>query len=226
MNKLKPIDSTPIHSPKHDGLRHYKKSKVSDINGVANQPIHLKLLGFGQQSLIPIENMLEQLNSLPDNHLAGLRTIEYDPSRRNLLPSLINSILHRAPDYCKGVFLQRKRKIIIYEFDSLDMFYHVLFHEIGHFVYFLSISSQLKKNWVTQTHKIEPFVSALSKRNAAEDFAECYATYLTKPDRLKLSPQKYNFIHQSVFGNTKEKQIKVTKLAENNKKRKRKEKKP
>jgi len=113
--------------------------------------------------------------------------------------------------------MQRKRKIIIYEFDSIDMFYHVLFHEIGHFVYFLSISSQLKKNWVTKTHKTEPFVSALSKRNAAEDFAECYAIYLSKPERLKQSPQKYNFIHQNVFGNKKEKRLNTTKQDEKGK---------
>jgi hypothetical protein len=60
-------------------------------------------------------------------------------------------------------------------------------------------------------------VSALSKRNAAEDFAECYATYLTKPERLKQSPQKYKFIHQNVFGNNKEKQLNTTKQDEEGK---------
>jgi hypothetical protein len=182
-------------------LRHYKKSKIKSIDGRLNDELHLMLSGFGQQTLIPVEEILKNINRLPDSHISGLRTIEYDPKRENLLPNIITRFFQKAPKCCKGVFMQKKRKIVMYEFNSKPMFFHILFHEIGHFVYFLTISPQLKKQWVATLHKIKPFVTPLSKRNAAEDFAECYSLYITDPSLLKQAPQKYDFIHQYVFGN-------------------------
>jgi len=193
-------------------IRHYKKSKINGIQSKLKSDLHLMLSGFGNQKLIPVNDILDAINKLPDTHIAGLREIKFDPNRETLLPNFITRLFHKAPKCCKGVFQQKKRTIVIYDFDSRAMFFHVLYHEIGHFVYFLTLSAQRKKDWVTNVHKTTPFVTSLSKRNAAEDFAECYSLYITEPKLLKHSPQKYDFIHQHVFNNDNDSDIENTSL--------------
>ena len=180
-------------------IRQYKKDKIKGIDGRLGNKIHLTLSGFNQQTLIPTTSIVDSINCLPDSHLSGLKTIEYDPKRSNLLPHVITRLFHKSPPCCKGVFLQRKRKIVIYDFHSKPMFYHILFHEIGHFVYFLVLTPKLKKQWVTQMHLSDDHLTEIAAHNAAEDFAECYALYKTNKALLKQSPIKYAFIHQFIF---------------------------
>jgi hypothetical protein len=68
-------------------------------------------------------------------------------------------------------------------------------------VYFFIIDSVLKKQWATQTHRKEGFVSDYASKNAAEDFAECYSFYMTSPEKLKRLKTKYSFIQKEVFDN-------------------------
>jgi hypothetical protein len=60
--------------------------------------------------------------------------LEPDLDARSLLPS-------------PAVPCQRERRIVFFDFDSSDLFYQVLYHEIGHFVFFLALNSNVKKHW-------------------------------------------------------------------------------
>lgn len=183
-------------------MRHYKKDKVTGTQSKIDKKLRLLLSGFTQQNIITVEKVLDAINILPDTHVAGLNKIEYDPKRVNYIQAFFSKVLRKAPKCCKGVFMQQKRKVVIYEFDTREQFYHILYHEIGHFVYLLVIDTKLKKHWVNTLHQTKPFVTSLSKRNACEDFAECYAYYITKRETLIQSKQKYDFLHEQVFGNT------------------------
>ena len=75
----------------------------------------------------------------------------------------------------------------------------MLFHELGHFVYFRVISSFEKKQWVTEVHPVEEAVTRYGRRNAAEDFAEAFALYVQAPGELAGLPGKYRFMRDAVF---------------------------
>ena len=182
-------------------VRRYKKRKVGGITGKLEGRVELLVSGFGVQKIIPVDDIVKAVNLLPDAHVAGLRAVEYDPDRHTAVPGLFSRIFRRPPPCLRGIFLQRKRKIIIYDFDSRDQFFHILYHEIGHFVFYLVLDSDAKKRWVKQLHRNRPFITRLAARNAGEDFAECYATYLLKPEKLKFLKDKYDFIHEVVFAN-------------------------
>ena len=87
----------------------------------------------------------------------------------------------------------------VFEFNNLDKLLRILYHEIGHYVYYTIINSQLKKQWVTDTHRVKRYVSKYASVNASEDFAESYAEYLINPANLRRIAQKYEFIHTAIF---------------------------
>lgn len=186
-------------------MLHYKKDKVIGIEGKLSKKLNLLISGFSKQNIITVEKIFDAINALPDAHITGLNIIEYDPKRLNVIQAFFNKLGYkRAPKCCKGVFIQNKRKIVIYEFNTREMLYHILYHEVGHFVYQLVLDSKLKKHWVSETHHTAPFITPLSRRNACEDFAECYTYYITKCETLMQSKQKYDFMHEYVFGNTRD----------------------
>jgi hypothetical protein len=96
--------------------------------------------------------------------------------------------------------VQRERRIFVYAFDSAAMFYQMLYHEIGHFVFFLVIGSRVKKRWVTEISPDSPCVTAYASVNPWEDFAETYAYYVGRPHILETEfPEKHAFMHECVF---------------------------
>lgn len=173
----------------------YKKSITA--GNASNIKLNLKITSFGQQNIIEVKEIIEQIDALPAAHLQNLNEITYDPQR--LIPQYINDPLAELNTGAKGVFIQSHRLIAIFQIDSVEQFYHVLFHELGHHVYFLVIGQQLKKKWVTEVCRKDKFVTRYAARNAAEDFAECYVTYLRNPDKLKKIPLKFNFMKEFVF---------------------------
>lgn len=185
-------------------MRQFKKEKVQSVNSKQIKDIRLELNNFSAQDIITIDEILSIINALPDAHIAGIKNIRYDPARTTFLPSFFRRLFTKAPNYVKGVFIQNKREIVIYEFSSKPMCVHILLHEIGHFVFTLVLASHLKKEWVTTIHRKAPYVSDLAKQNANEDFAECYSMYLQQPDKLKMNDKKFTFMREHVFNHEQE----------------------
>jgi len=178
-------------------MRNYTKSVTHSDHGKTTGEIKIQLTHFGQQAVVGVDEILQAINRLPAFHLQRLKEITYDPQR--LWPKIIQDRLEPVHRDAKGVFIQSHRTIAIHEFESREQFFHVLFHELGHHVYFQVIGSQLKKQWVTEVCRKDRFVSAYAARNAAEDFAECYVAYLLEPDRLKTIGLKFEFFRRHVF---------------------------
>jgi hypothetical protein len=159
--------------------------------------LNLRLTGFSQQSYLPVSEVVQAIDVLPGFHLEGLAEIAYLTEEEAAIELM--HLPSRELRYRKAAFIQRERRIVIYGFESRELFYQVLYHEIGHFVYYLIINSHLKKHWVTHTYLNSVCVTPYGMASASEDFAETYACYIRDPERLKLIPEKYSFMHHLVF---------------------------
>src|SRR4030095_3556977 len=100
----------------------------------------------------------------------------------------------------KGEFIQTERRIFVYGFDSRAMFFHMLHHEIGHFAFFLAISSAVKKRWVNELSRGSACVTAYAGTSPWEDFAETYAYFVLQPRLLEEQlPVEHAFLRGCVF---------------------------
>lgn len=176
-----------------------KKIKLNKSDPHIDGKIQLLLTGFHQQDIISIDEIIYTIKKLPTGHLAGLKKISYDPSR---LHQMLYYYVGIAPNLSSlGEFIQKKRQVNMYKFRSKPQFYHTLYHEIGHYVYFFVIDSALKKHWATQLHRKGKFISDYASKNAAEDFAECYSFYMTNKHKLAQINVKYHFMQHEIFQN-------------------------
>ena len=157
----------------------------------------LQVSGFELQDKVSIDQLKASINLIPDTHLEHLQVIKYDPTRSiQKLRAYYNGGFSGMP---AGEYLSNYQSVVIYDFVDYDQFRHILFHEIGHYVFFKVISSFTKKDWVTQIYPNSLHVSDYAKRNACEDFAESYAFYLNRPETLKNIPSKFYFMQNKVF---------------------------
>lgn len=180
-------------------MRIIKKQKTVVDWGKPDGRINLKINGFELQSIVPTQYIVTEIDRIPSHHLAGLKEIRYDPYRETLNWLNNASVISESP-HTKGMYLQGFRTIAIYNFNSKEQLFTILFHELGHYVYYTIIDSTVKKEWVTEVHTVKKYVSKYARRNASEDFAESYAQFLLNPNNLLHIPQKYNFIRNAVFG--------------------------
>lgn len=155
--------------------------------------INCRVSGFNGCLGINNETAGKAINRLPDQHIAGLKLVKFDPHR---LQQQDKPYWQRT---AKGEFIQNKREVLIYQYDTVKEFEHVLYHEIGHYMFYLVLNQTDKKHWVTQLHYNEGFLNAMCERNASEEFAECYAAYILKDPALLQLPRKQYFIQQNVF---------------------------
>jgi hypothetical protein len=164
--------------------------------------LNLRLTGFTGHAHLPVDEVVRAIDVLPSFHLEGLREIAYLTEAESRV-----ALMYSAPHVftrCKGVFVQRERRIKIYGVEHCPLFYQVLYHEIGHYVYYLVISSKIKKQWVTQMHAHSACMTAYASTSASEDFAETYASYILESEGLQAIPEKYAFMHDLVFSGTPE----------------------
>lgn len=154
------------------------------------------LAGFGEQSVVTTDEIVAAVDRVPNHQLEGLRGIVYDPER-------VTQELTPFPEpwrfRIKGAFFQSQRCVVVYDFENRERFEHILYHEIGHYVYQYILNSFQRKHWVTQLYPASQFVTDIASRNACEDFAESYATYLCEPRRLLQIPKKHAFIRGELF---------------------------
>jgi hypothetical protein len=157
--------------------------------------LNLLLSGFSGQKMVPVDDIVHSIDRLPDFHLEGLREIAYLP--QDAPDAGMPAYPHCEPS---GEFVQAERRIFVYGFDGPAMFFHMLHHEIGHFVFFLVIGSRVKKRWVTEIFPGSSCVTAYASMNPWEDFAETYAFYALDPQALESRlPEKHAFMRDCVF---------------------------
>ena len=179
------------------GMRHFIKNRAG-AQATSEGRLKLLLSGFARQAVIAVDEIVHAIDRLPDFHLQGLREISYLPEgAAEAIPFPYPVYPRCAP---KGEFVQAERRIFVYGFDGPEMFFHMLHHEIGHFVFFLVISSAVKKLWVTDLSPAPPWVTDYAATDPWEDFAETYAYYVLHARRLEIgSPVKHAFMRDCVF---------------------------
>jgi len=163
----------------------------------AKTKLKLRLTDFKKQNIIPIGSIVNSIDRLPAYHLEQLKEITYD-AKRTILTSLTQTE-QKIPIQSQGIYIQKHRTIAIFNIINKDLFLHTLFHEIGHHVYFCIIGQRLKNIWVTDIYRKDSFITNYASLNAAEDFAESYASYLLNPQGLETIPIKYNFLKNFLF---------------------------
>jgi hypothetical protein len=179
----------------------FTKSPVSGGLPFDSGVLNLRLSGFSTQTIVPIADIVSAVNALPSHHLKGLREIVYAPYLASTLRGFYTGRLGQLP---KAEFIQRERKIIFYDLCSYDLFHHILYHEIGHFVFFLALNSHVKTRWVTRIFPRSPCITNYGALNACEDFSESYASYMCDAEGLKKFPVKYEFMRDWVFSGRQE----------------------
>jgi hypothetical protein len=157
--------------------------------------VRLALRGFTAQSSVSADAVANAIEWLPGFHLEGLREIVYSTQDALHYPSLA------PPSAAAGwaEYVQAERSVFLYRSDDTELFWHVLYHEIGHHVYFLVISSRVKKRWVTAIWPRSECATPYGSTSAAEDFAECYALYAQHTRSLEAFPAKLEFMRDEVF---------------------------
>jgi len=179
-------------------MRQFSKTRTSADESAAIGRLNLRLAGFSRQDVVAVDDIVRAVDLVPAFHLEGLREIVYLPEAAPG-PS-------PYPEYdfgCsrpRGEFLQEERRIYVYDFDGPEMFFHMLLHEIGHYVFFLVIGSRVKKHWVVHLYPGSSCITPYAETSAIEDFAESYAYYVLDPDALAREyAVKHAFMRDYVF---------------------------
>ena len=164
--------------------------------------INLLISGFYRQSLVSTDDVIEAIEAIPSNHIKGLQVVKYDPAREvQQLMAQADGVSMEPHVMGAYYYASDLAGIVIYEFHNKLMFYHMLYHEIGHYVYLRVLTQPLRDEWLyrVRPHANQRFVSRYAATSAAEDFAECYAYFCVFPQTLwKIFP-KMRFIAEKVF---------------------------
>lgn len=177
--------------------RQFSKTRHAADIGLETPRLRLLITGFEAQSVVTTQEIVEAIDRLPAFHLEHLREISYEPWPESSLqlmggPAGGGSIHH-------GEYVQRSRKIVLYHFHDRALFHQMLFHEIGHHVFFLILNSRIKKRWVTVLHRAAPCITPYAASSPSEDFAESYAALVLDPEALQRIPEKYDYMRDAVF---------------------------
>lgn len=164
---------------------------------IAISGLHLRIVGFGEQTIVPVADIVATLGALPPHHLVGLRDILYAPYW-TATPTCPTRPPHLA-GLPQAEYIQAERRIAVYTISAPELFRHVLLHEVGHHVFFITLNSTVKKRWVTEVCRGAASISAYGATSAAEDFAESYAFFAYAPERLQQFGSRHAFMRDWVF---------------------------
>jgi hypothetical protein len=177
-------------------MRQFVKTRTTADRSAGLGRLNLRLTGFSRQDVVAVNDIVSAIDLVPAFHLEGLREIVYLPEAAPA-PSVHRGFVCSRP---RAAFLQEERRVYVYDFDGRDMFFHMLLHEIGHFVFFLIIGSRVKKHWVVDLFPGSSCITPYAESSAAEDFAETYAYYVRDPEALQgTHDMKYDFMRDFVF---------------------------
>lgn len=163
--------------------------------------MRVQVLGFSRQSIVSTDYVLRTLQSLPEIHRKGIRLIRYDPQRD--VARAINTYLDPTMSpTVQGSFYHSDTlsAIIIWKFSTVAEFRHILFHEVGHYVFSNVLAQRERDVWFYEVRPKEgKTVTAYACKNAREDFAESYAVWFGDRDLLRLCPLREAFMRDRVF---------------------------
>lgn len=164
--------------------------------------MRILVANFDAQTVVTKEEVIEAVITLPPTHISGIHVIRYDPLRTiattlgylSEQPSVVSS---------QGLFYHDREAavIVLFKFRDRREFLHVLYHEIGHYVFLRRLDQGQRDRWMYHIRKVETgTVSAYAKRNSREDFAETYAVFCTGGPGLDQLPLRMAFMREAVFG--------------------------
>jgi len=163
--------------------------------------MRLLIANFDAQEIVTREQVVEAVLRLPAPHIHGIQVVRYDP-RREIATTL--SYLEERPTVVSshGLFFHDRETavIVLFQFDSVAGFLHVLYHEVGHYVFLRVLTQEQRDDWMYRVRRRESAgVTAYARRNAREDFAETYAFHYTGRLAGAGFPLRAAFFSQSVF---------------------------
>jgi hypothetical protein len=178
-------------------MRQFTKTRTGADETAAIGALRLRLAGFSRQEIVPVDEVVRAVDLVPAFHLEGLREIVYLPEAAPEPPPSSTRFACSRP---RAEFLQEERRVVVYDFDSPQLFFHMLLHEIGHFVFFLVIGSRVKKHWVVHLYPGSSCITPYAQTSAIEDFAETYAWYVLDSEALARGHAvKHAFMRDFVF---------------------------
>lgn len=157
--------------------------------------MRLVIANFDCQNIVSKDQVVAAVRRLPESHYSGLQAIRYDPKRTLAAPVFF---LSNKPSSRKtqGLYYHERdlSVIILFGFRTIGQFYHVLYHEIGHFVFLKTLDQEQRDEWFSVIRPQEQrFLSEAAQQNSREDFAETYAFYCANPSVLTAMPKKAAF---------------------------------
>lgn len=163
--------------------------------------MRLVVANFDRQHIVSKEQVVAAVQRLPRSHYTGIRAIRYDP-HRTLATQLFYLNNKPSSPRTQGIYYhdQDLSVIVIFQFNSASQFYHILYHEIGHYVFLRVLCQEQRDRWFYHVRPCENrFISLQARQNSREDFAETYAFYCTSPSRLQDTPLKAAYFQNSIF---------------------------
>jgi hypothetical protein len=165
--------------------------------------VRLLIADFDRQNIVSKEQVVRAVRRLPRSHYAGIQAIRYDPSRT--LATAVSALQNKpSSPHTDGFFYHEHEYglsvIVLFRFGSVAEFHHILYHEIGHFVFLKVLDQARRDEWFFSVRRAEErFVSSRARTNAREDFAETYTFFCTRQGRLAHVPRKRDFFRDRVF---------------------------
>lgn len=163
--------------------------------------MNLLVANFDCQDIIRPNQVVEAVKLLPIKHVNGIQVIRYDPTRA--IATTLSYMGTQAPIVSsQGLFFHDRETsvIVLFQFDTAASFYHVLYHEIGHYVFLKCLDQRKRDLWMYGVRSLErTYVSSYARQNSREDFAESYAFYCTQKKGLLECPLRYAFLANHVF---------------------------
>lgn len=163
--------------------------------------MNLLVANFDCQSIVSVDQVVRAVRTLPYRHVNGIQVIRYDP--RRAIPTTLSYMGNQVPMVSsRGMFFHDRDTsvIVLFYFESTGSFYHVLYHEIGHYVFLKYLSQAQRDQWMYGVRMDEKaYVTPYASRNSREDFAETYAVFCTSADTLKSFPKRFDFMNRQVF---------------------------
>jgi len=192
--------SIPVKKKYHNrqAMETYSKKPTLYDRGTPKGKIKLTVSGLKDQQILSLDDVTQAIDALPSRHLNGINELRFQEDHTYV--NEYGEEVLTTPKSTKGVFVQQDRIILMHHFDDIAEFKHILYHEIGHHVFYRIITGTQRHHWVTRIHPDSFVITRYAGRNASEDFAESYACFLLDPKQLLNLPEKYRFLRDDIFG--------------------------
>ncbi len=164
--------------------------------------MQILVAGFDRQNFVTRDEVVEALLRLPELHLRGIKVVRYDPNRI-IATTMTWMTEERISPGTRGSYYQSENMsaIVVWKFNSRAEFFHILYHEVGHYVFMKTLRQPQRNQWMYEIRQQEPqSVSAYAQKNSREDFSESYAAWVNNDPSLDKCPLRKAFISMVVFG--------------------------